>query len=338
MSVDARAAVEHGDARLAGVGVVDASAPARSPRAAPRPWRCPRSRTARCRPGRRARAMLARAGDDVHALLAQDAQERLARLGLLSAQRRVAAQHHRDLDAEAVERLRELARDRSGSADGERGRQVVAAAPGRRSSGRWRPRCRRSARSTDARRPRARSARRAARSRRPRRRRLSAPPLKRAFPRTTQHAVLLQQPLVEPPAVLDHAVHAGHDRRAVDLDRRAHAELVTPPREVRDLRSPDQGLRRDAPDVDSGAAERLGLDHARRVRRAGGRAWRRRCRPCPRRPRRARARTSRAASRVASDELGGDARDRLVDQLAPAVLGVAAQDAFRSRRGTDRPS
>ncbi len=128
---------------------------------------------------------------------------------------------------------------------------------------------------------------------------------------------------------VDHAVHAGHDRRAVDLDRRAHAELVTPPREVRDLRSPDQGLRRDAPDVDSGAAERLGLDHARRARPAGGRASRRRCRPCPRRPRRARARTSRAASRIASDELGGHARDRLVDQLAPAVLGVAAQDAFR---------
>ena len=41
----------------------------------------------------------------------------------------------------------------------------------------------------------------------------------------------------------------------------AHAELLAAACPVRDLGCPDQGLRRDAPDVDSGAAERLGLDH-----------------------------------------------------------------------------
>ena len=33
--------------------------------------------------------------------------------------------------------------------------------------------------------------------------------------------------------------------------------------------------------------------------------------------------------RTTLDELGGHARDRLVDELAPAVLGVATQHAFR---------
>ena len=55
-------------------------------------------------------------------------------------------------------------------------------------------------------------------------------------PRTPQHVVLLQQPLVEAATVADHAVQARHDRRAVDLDRGAHAELVL--RAARSARSP----------------------------------------------------------------------------------------------------
>ena len=90
-----------------------------------------------------------------------------------------------------------------------------------------------------------------------------------------QDAVALQQLLVEPPPVVDHLVDTGHHGGAVDLDRRPHAELVAAACPVCDLGCPDQGLRRDAPDVDSGAAERLGLDHrdaraqAARAHRAG---------------------------------------------------------------------
>ena len=80
-------------------------------------------------------------------------------------------------------------------------------------------------------------------------------------PAHPQDVVALQQFLVEAAPVVDHLVQAGHHGRAVDLHRRAHAELLATVCPVRDLRSPDQGLRRDAPDVDSGAAERLGLDH-----------------------------------------------------------------------------
>ena len=62
-------------------------------------------------------------------------------------------------------------------------------------------------------------------------------------------------------------------------------------REVRDLRSPDQGLRRDAPDVDSGAAERLGLDQRTRAPRRRD-APSSRCRPSRRRRPRGRERTA----------------------------------------------
>ena len=197
----------------------------------------------------------------LHALVPQHAQQRLARLGLLAAQRRVAAQHHRDLDAEAVERLGELARRsaRRRRRSSDFGRSV------RRSEVVARE-IRRALEALDRRDPRARAdgehrgdaAQHA--SRRPRRRRRAR---RRGSARAAhpQHVVPLQQVLVEAAAVVDHLVDARHHRRAVDLDRRAHAELVAPPCAVCDLGRPDQGLRRDAPDVDSGAAERLGLDH-----------------------------------------------------------------------------
>ena len=143
----------------------------------------------------------------------QHAQQRLARLGLLAAQRRVAAQHERDLDAEAVQRLRELHRDRPGAADRERAREVgqaqeVVAREERRAlhaGDRGDPRAR-------AHREHGRDApqHRLAAPRRDDERAVAKAPL----PAHAQDAVALEQLLVEAPPVVDHLVHARHDRRA----------------------------------------------------------------------------------------------------------------------------
>jgi membrane-associated phospholipid phosphatase len=55
-------------------------------------------------------------------------------------------------------------------------------------------------------------------------------------------------------------VHARHHTPPVDAHGRLEPELGAAAREAGDLGGPDQGLRRDAPDVDSGAAKRGGLD------------------------------------------------------------------------------
>ncbi len=69
-----------------------------------------------------------------------------------------------------------------------------------------------------------------------------------------------EQPIVVRRAVRDDASDAAHHGATVDPDVRVDAELVTAARKVRDLGGPDQGLRRDAPDVDSGPAQRCRLE------------------------------------------------------------------------------
>ena len=132
VGVDQRAAVDQRDARLRGIGFVDARlAPGRDQHLLGRhtaadPGDLGAAGHVACRdaPG---------AGHDPYALVLQHAQQRLACLGLLAPQRRVAAQHERGLDAEAVQSLRELHGDRAGAADRERFREVARGAGGRRS-------------------------------------------------------------------------------------------------------------------------------------------------------------------------------------------------------------
>ena len=126
MGVDARAAVEQRDARLGGsVSSTRGSRPVATSSASA--VALPPIQQSSVPPGTsRARDARARSVTTRTPSCAQHAQQRLACLGLLAAQRRFAAQHHRDLDAEAVERLRELARDRPGAADDERCREVAA--------------------------------------------------------------------------------------------------------------------------------------------------------------------------------------------------------------------
>ncbi len=193
----------------------------------------------------------------------QHARHQVTRLGLLAAQRRLGAHHEGHRHAETLHGLGELDGDRPAADDAERARQVGQAQ--QRVAGQVRHRGRAGDRRRAGAAPTAstvgtpsRPASLPSSSRRS--------PLKRRLRRHEQDAVVVRdQVLVEPPAVVDHAVDSAHHGRAVDAHVGLDAELGAAAGEVRDLRGPDQGLRRDAPDVDSGAAERLGLDqqHAR---------------------------------------------------------------------------